>query len=124
MTASNTDGATRTGLSDRVDTIGWGTLFLAIGLVSLVPSLPDGAWLIAAGLVLLGSSVVRARLRLPVWDTTVVIGIAALGTGIFIVAGLTTEVVPLVLIVLGLTLVGLTLFRAPRTHATPLAPTR
>jgi hypothetical protein len=124
MTASDIEGATRAGLSDKVDTIGWGFLFLAIGAVSLMPSMPDGAWLVAAGLVMLGSSMVRAHLRLPVWHTTVVVGIVALATGIFISAGLTTEVIPLVLIVLGLTLVVGTLYRGLRTNDSPLQYTR
>ena len=95
------DATTRTALSDRVDTLGWGLLFVAIGAVSLLPAMPDGAWLIAAGLVMLGASAARAWLRLPVSGVTVVVGIVALAAGVFTVAGLTTEVGPLVLIVLG-----------------------
>ncbi len=124
MTTNDIERTTRPGLSDRVDTIGWGVLFLAIGAVSLLPATPDGAWLVAAGLVMLGSSVARAWLRLPVWTTTVVVGIVALTTGVLTVAGLATEVIPIVLIVLGVTLVVGALYRRqPRTDATPLAPT-
>ena len=46
--------------SDRVDTLGWGLLFVAIGAVSLMPAMPEGAWLVAAGLVMLGASGARA----------------------------------------------------------------
>ena len=78
--------------------------FVAIGAVSLMPAMPEGAWLVAAGLVMLGASAVRAGMRLRVHGATVVVGVVALSAGIFTVAGLTTEVGPLVLIVLGLTL--------------------
>jgi hypothetical protein len=105
MTASDLEATRISQLSDRVDTAGWGVLLLAIGALSLVPVMPDGAWLVGVGLVMLGSIVVRAWLGLPRRDATVVIGIVALAIGVFTVAGLTTEVVPLVLILLGLTLV-------------------
>ncbi len=123
MTSTATEGTTRAAVSDRVDTIGWGLLFVAIGAVVLVPALPDGAWLIAAGIVMLGASAVRAWLQLRVHGVTVVLGIVALAAGVFTVAGFTTEVGPLVLIVLGLTLVIGALYRAPRSDVAPLAST-
>ncbi len=115
MTIHN--NAARTELSHRVDTIGWGLLFVATGAVSLMPSMPDGAWLIVAGLAMLGASAVRAWLHLPLWGLTIVIGIVALAAGIFTVAGLTTAVGPLVLIVLGLTLILGALYRTQRGSA-------
>lgn len=124
MTTHHLDGTSGTDLSDRIDTLGWGLLFVAIGAVSLMPAMPDGTWLIAAGLVMLGASAARRWLHLEVRAVTVVVGTVALAAGIFTVAGLTTEVGPLVLIVLGLTLVLGALYRArPRTDSQPLAPT-
>jgi hypothetical protein len=111
-------------LSDRVDTLGWGLLFVAIGGVSLLPDLPADSWLIAAGLVMLGASAARARLRLPVRGVTVVVGSATLAAGIFLVTGLSSEAGPLVLIVLGVTLIAGALHRAERwTRGSPLAQT-
>jgi hypothetical protein len=87
--------------------------------------MPDGAWVVAAGLIMLGVSATRAWLGLPVRTVTVVVGIVALSAGIFSINGLTTEVGPLVLIVLGLTLVVGALYRAQRwTDSPPLAHTR
>lgn len=123
MTATANDDTTRAAISDRVDTIGWGLLFVAIGAVSLMPAMPDGAWLIAAGIVLLGASAVRAWMGLGAYGTTIVVGVVALSAGIFTVAGLTTQVGPLVLIVLGLALVVGALYRSPRSHVAPLAST-
>jgi hypothetical protein len=111
-------------LSDRVDTLGWGLLFVAIGGVSLLPDRPEGAWLIAAGLVMLGTSAARGWLRLPVRGVAVVVGSTALAAGIFLVAGLTSEVGPLVLIVLGVTLIAGGLYRAQRwTSGSPFSHT-
>ena len=123
MTTTTNEATTRAAISDRVDTIGWGLLFVAIGAVSLMPAMPDGAWLIAAGIVLLGASAVRAWMGLGAYGTTIVVGVVALSAGIFTVAGLTTEVGPLVLIVLGLALVVGALYRSQRSDVAPLAST-
>ena len=123
MTTTANEATTRAAISDRVDTIGWGLLFVAIGAVSLMPAMPDGAWLIAAGIVLLGASVVRAWMGLGAYGTTIVVGVVALSAGIFTIAGLTTEVGPLVLIVLGLALVVGALYRSQRSDVAPLAST-
>jgi hypothetical protein len=124
MTTHNVEATTGPDLSDRIDTVGWGLLFVTIGAVSLIPAMPDGSWLIAAGLVMLGASAARALLRLQVRGVTIVVGIVALAAGIFIVAGLTTAVGPLVLIVLGLTLIIGALSRAQRwLDSTTLAHT-
>ena len=111
-------------VSDRVDTVGWGILLVVIGAVSLMPGMPDGAWLVAAGVVMLGASAVRAWLRLGVHGVTVVVGIVALAAGVFTLAGLSTEVGPLVLIVLGLTIVVGALQRARRSDGVPAASAR
>ena len=124
MTTNNTtEDTTRAAVSDRVDTIGWGLLFVAIGAVSLMPAMPDGAWLIAAGIVMLGASAVRASMRLRAYGSTIVVGVVALSAGIFTAAGLTTVVGPLVLIVLGLALVVGALYRAQHNDVAPLAST-
>ena len=122
MTTIANEATTRAAISDRVDTIGWGLLFVAIGAVSLMPAMPDGAWLIAAGIVLLGASAVRAWMGLGAYGTTIIVGVVALSAGIFTVAGLTTEVGPLVLIVLGLALV-VGAYRSQRSDVAPLAST-
>lgn len=123
MTTSTALAASRATVSDRVDTVGWGLLLVAIGAVSLMPAMPDGAWLVAAGIVMLGASAVRAWMRLAVHGVTVVVGIVALAAGAFTVAHFTSEVGPLVLIVLGLTLVVEALYRALRSDVAPLVST-
>jgi hypothetical protein len=124
MTTATSSGPTdRAALSDRIDTIGWGLLFVAIGATSLMPSMPDGAWLIAAGIVMLAMSAARAWIGLGAYGTTVVVGVVALSAGVFTVAGLTTEIGPLVLIVLGLALIVGALVQAWRNDVPRLAST-
>src|SRR5512140_548972 len=57
----------------RLDTVGWGVLFVVTGGVLLIPGLPAGSWLIAVGVVLVGVSLARVAARLPVvWTTACV----------------------------------------------------
>ncbi len=111
---SGHERATRTELDKRVDILGWGVLFVVLGVVGLTPDLPEGSWLIAAGVVFLGVSVVRAILRLPVSGFTTVVGVIALVAGVGSVAGLEAAVWPVVLIVLGLSLIGGAVYRTVR----------
>ena len=87
---------------------------MVLGVVGLAPDLPEGSWLIAAGVVFLGVGVVRAILRLPVSGFTTVVGVIALVAGVGSVAGLEAAVWPLVLIVLGLSLIGGVVYRTVR----------
>jgi hypothetical protein len=114
--------AARTELDKRVDILGWGVLFVVLGVVGLAPDLPDGAWLIAAGLVFIGVSVVRAIVRLPVSGFTTVVGVVALAAGLGSVAGLEAAVWPLMLIVLGLSLIVGAVYRTMRPSDTASFP--
>lgn len=122
MRAPVTNHILRAGRGARIDTLGWGLLFVAIGGVGLVPGLPKDAWLIAAGVVMLGVSLTRALLRLPVRAVTMVVGLVVLAAGIGSLAGLATATGPLVLVVLGLALISTVVYRSQRpTDVAPLS---
>lgn len=104
----------RRNLDARLDAVGWGVLFIVVGGVLLVPDLPEDAWLVAAGAVMLGVSIVRALLGLAVPWITVVVGTAAfVGAGAGIV-GLESAGGPLVLVALGVAVIGMGLYQAER----------
>jgi hypothetical protein len=108
-------------LSDRIDLFGWGVLLLAVGAVALLPVLPDWAWLVTAGVVMLAFNAVRVWLHLAIHGLTVVVGIVALATGVCSAAGLETSVWPIVLVVLGVTFITGALYRSQRpAHHTSL----
>ena len=108
-------------LSDRIDLFGWGILLLAVGAVSLLPTLPDWSWLVTAGIVMLAMSAVRVWLHLAVHGVTVVVGIVALAAGVSSAAGFETSVWPIVLVVLGVTFIIGALARVQRSaHQTSL----
>jgi hypothetical protein len=110
---------TSAGLSSQIDTLGWGVLFVAVGVVSVWPDLPKDAWLPAAGGVMLGVSGVRAWLRLGVRSMTLVVGVVALAAGVGHVVGLTTATAAFVLIVLGVALLAGTLYQISRPTDAP-----
>lgn len=102
-------------LEDRLDTAGWGVLFVAVGAVLLIPGLPSGAWLAAVGVVMIGVSLMRVAVGLPVVWSTAIVGIAALVAGMAEVAGLEHAAGPLVLVALGITLIGAAAYRWTQT---------
>jgi hypothetical protein len=98
--------ARRSALDDRVDAFGWGLLFVALGAVGLVPGLPQDAWLVAAGAVMLGIGAVRAVLGLRINRLTTAVGIVALVVGIGGVVELGAATWPLALVVLGVAMLA------------------
>jgi hypothetical protein len=99
----------------RLDAVGWGVLFVVVGAVLLVPGLPAGAWLTAAGVVMVGVSLVRVAVGLAVVWTTACVGVAALVAGAAQLAGLESAAGPLVLVALGITVIGTAVYRPERT---------
>lgn len=102
-------------LEARLDSVGWGVLFVAVGAVLLIPGMPSGSWLAAVGVVMVGVSLVRVWLGLPIAWTTVCIGVAALVAGGAEIAGLESSAGPLVLVAVGATLIGAAAYRPGRT---------
>lgn len=106
-------------LERRVDAVGWGVVFIAMGAVLLLPDLPANTWLVAVGLVLVGASVVRAVLGLRIVWLTMVCGIASLVGGVTALAGLESAAWPLALIAVGGAVLVIALGRRPHWASLP-----
>lgn len=115
-------------LEARLDAVGWGLLFVVVGAVLLIPDLPAGSWLVAVGAVMVGVSLVRLAMALPIVWTTAIVGIAALVAGVCQLAGFESVAGPLALVVVGLTLIGGAMVGtarfAPTRRQPGLAPNR
>lgn len=103
-TQDSFNGTTKTDvLEERLNDFGWGLLLIVVGGILLLPSkhVPQGSWLIAAGLILLGLNVARALSGLGIRGFSVILGVVALiaGLGEFFEIGL--PLFPIVLIVIG-----------------------
>ena len=101
-------------LEARLDAIGWGALFIIVGAVLLAPGLPEDAWLVAAGIVMIGTIVIRAFLGLDVPWITAVLGAMALVGGVAGILELEAAGWPLVLIAVGATVIALGFYRSDR----------
>lgn len=89
----------------RIDATTWGLLLLMTGILLLLPShtLPEGAWLILAGGILLVASVVRLTIHLPVSAFIVTLGFLAVAAGISTMAGVNLPLFAIFLVLLGTT---------------------
>jgi hypothetical protein len=95
-------------LNKRLETAGWGLLLLWSGALMLLPGdlgVLWHVWLVGAGAILLGASIVGLSLRLrPTWGT-IVLGVVGLVSGIGGLARVSIPVIGLAVIVSGLVLV-------------------
>ncbi|HEX5147821.1 MAG TPA: hypothetical protein VFW02_01985 [Candidatus Limnocylindrales bacterium] len=113
----------RRSFESRLDAIGWGLLFVVVGAVLLAPGLPEDAWLVAAGIVMIGTTVVRALLGMVVPWITPVFGMMALVGGAAGILGLESAGGPLVVIAVGLTVIVLGFYRPDRAASLASAET-
>ena len=90
-------------LNKRLDAIGWGLFLIMLGGLWLAPEgmIPEGAWLIGTGLIILGLSAVRYLNGIEVSWFWIGLGILALGTGLSALLGVSLPVFPILLIIAG-----------------------
>jgi len=100
-------GSTRkVALSKRLEDFGWAVLLIAIGTIWLMPEklMPQGSWLIAAGLIILGLNAIRFFNGIEMVGFSLVAGILALLAGLGQFFGLTLPLFVIALIVIGIIL--------------------
>lgn len=75
--------ATKAALDARLGDIGWAVLLITVGTIWLLPEkqVPQGSWLIAAGLILLGLNAIRYFNGIRIGGFSLVIGALALLAG-------------------------------------------
>ena len=103
-------------LNKRLETISWGLFLVMFGGLKLVPAsiVPEGAWLLGAGLIMLGLNLARYLNAIPISGFTTVLGVIALASGIGSIAHLSVPVFPLLLIPVGASLILGPLFERRR----------
>ena len=100
-------GARKRALDKRLDAIGWGLFLIMIGGLWLAPegAVPEGAWLIGVGVIILGLMAIRYLYGIKVNAFWLVLGLVALAFGISSVFGLDIPVLPILLIIIGVNIV-------------------
>lgn len=71
-------------MSKRLDDFGWAVLLIAIGAILLMPEelMPQGSWLIAAGVIMVGHNAIRYFNGIKMVGFSLVAGILALLAGV------------------------------------------
>jgi hypothetical protein len=90
-----------------LDGIGWALFLIMIGGLWLMPegTIPEGTWLVGAGLIMLGASALRALNGIKVGWFAVVLGIIALCTGVSGFFGVDLPWFPILLVLLGASII-------------------
>ena len=92
-------------LNHRLETVSWGLFLIMLGGFALLWSVPEGTWLIGAGVIMLGLNAVRILLGIRVSWFTVILGTVALLSGLGSVYGIRIPVGPLLIILIGLAII-------------------
>jgi hypothetical protein len=90
----------------RIDAVGWGLLLVLTGGALLMPDqhLAEVAWLIGVGLILLGANAVRYLNGMRMQTANFVLGSVALAGGVAAIFGVNLPLIPIVLILFGVSL--------------------
>lgn len=92
-------------LNKRLETVSWGLFLIMLGGLFLVPGVPEGTWLIGAGVIMLGLNAVRLVLGIRASWFTLILGTIALLAGIGSVLGIDMPVGPILIILIGLAII-------------------
>ena len=90
-------------IHDRFVTTGWALFLILIGVIWLIPKdvVPEGAFFIGVGAILLGLSLAKQLVGLKTNETAVFLGIIAFAIGLRNLLALKVPIIPIVIIVLG-----------------------
>lgn len=92
-------------LNKRLETVSWGLFLIMLGGFALVRDVPEGTWLVGAGVIMLGLNAVRVLVGIRASWFTLVLGTIALLSGLSSVLGIDIPVGPLLIILIGLAII-------------------
>ena len=93
----------KAGLNKRLETIAWGLFLIMLGGFSFVPheTVPEGAWSIGVGLIMLGLNLVRYLNGIKMSGFTTFLGVVSVISGVLQLFGLHDIEGAILLIILG-----------------------
>ena len=104
-------------LNKRLESAAWGLFLVFMGFIWLVPEarpewkVPDDAWLMGAGVILLGLNGIRYLKGIRPSGFTVFLGVLGVLLGIGGLLGVDLPVVPILVILVGLSMIGGMVFK-------------
>lgn len=102
---ASSDDARKRDLNRRLETVSWGLFLIMLGGFALVSGVPEGTWLIGAGLIMLGLNAVRLLAGIRASWFTMILGTIALLAGLSSVLGIDIPVGPVLIILIGLAVI-------------------
>jgi hypothetical protein len=102
------------GLDRRLEAAAWGLFFIMLGGILFLPSaiVPQGTWLIGAGLIMLVLNAARAHNGIRTSPFSIGLGVVAVVAGLADFAGLGLPILPLILMLIGVEII----FKAARGY--------
>jgi len=99
-------------VSRRLDELAWALFLILIGAIWLLPAgtVPEGTWLVGAGLILLGINAVRSIKGVKMSGFAIVLGVLALVAGLGHLAGVKVPVFAILFIIIGASIILRPLF--------------
>jgi hypothetical protein len=91
-------------MNERLEAFAWGLFLVMLGGLWLLPAntAPDDAWLIGAGLIMLGLNLGRYLNEIPMSGFTITLGTVALATGLAGAFDLRFPIIAVAIIAIGL----------------------
>jgi hypothetical protein len=99
------EDARKRDLNGRLETVAWGLFLIMLGGFALAKDVPEGTWLVGAGLIMLGINAIRLLVGIRASWFTLILGTIALLSGLGSVYGIDIPVGPLLIILIGLAIV-------------------
>jgi len=100
-------GEPKEALNRRLESVGWGLFLIICGALWLIPDqrVPEGTWLIAAGIIMLGVNVVRYlnAIKLSWWS--MLLGFLAVVFGVGSFMGFDLPFFPILVILVGASII-------------------
>jgi hypothetical protein len=95
----------KTDVAEKLDQMGWGVFLAMIGVIWLLPRVPQGTWLIGTGVLLLLLNVIRVRMGIRWSGVSVLLGALALAGGLADLTGIDVPLFPICLLLAGAALI-------------------
>jgi hypothetical protein len=94
-------------LNRRMDNAAWGLFLIVLGCLWLIPDeqVPQDAWLLGAGVILLGLNALRYLKGIRMSGFTILLGVVGVLLGVGGLLGVDLPVLPVLIILLGLSMV-------------------
>ena len=102
---------------DRFVAIGWASLLILIGAIWLIPedAVPEGAFFIGVGAILLGLSLVKYLKGLGASKPALFLGIITMAIGLISFLGLELKKLPVIIILVGVFILFTVLYKKKPT---------